>query len=258
MALFSKDSSETTETQEVEVKEQPKKRKPRKQKAKTQESPSENQGVTKSFQTKGPSTMATNKEYLRNFMIYRIHTTEVDTHDIAYDIVGRTYPFDRHDPQEVKSLEKWIYNNGTRVGIDLGVLSTTTTGGSITTIGGTPGDYVYEITVGDDGFTNFYSPDANTLLTPSSGETAFFIIEFLLSNNPNAYFQNFSGCDNVTSFYNGDGQSIGKVAFQYTEGSGCSTGPGSTEENKFKAKIIGEVGSKVILSNLKVYKVVPN
>ncbi len=202
--------------------------------------------------------MATAKEYLRNFMIYRIHTTKVDTLDVAYDIVGKTYSIDRFDPYEVKSLEKWIYDNGTRSQIDLGDLDTTTTGGSIGEIGGTPGDYTYEITIGDDGYTNFYSPDANTLLTPSSGETAFFMIEFLLFDNPEVTIQNFSGCDNVTSFYNGDGQSIGRFAFQYTEGSGCTAGPGSTETNKFKAQINGTSGDKVKLSHLKVYKIIPN
>jgi len=195
--------------------------------------------------------MATAKEYLRNFMIYRIHTTVVDTYDAMYDIVGETYHFDRFDPKEVEFLEKWIYENGTRFQIDLGDLDTTTTGGDIQAISGTAGNYTYEITIGDDGYTNFYSPDANKLL---DGDTeGFFMIEFYLFDNPEVTLQNFSGCDNTTSFYNGDGQSIGKVAFQYIQGS-C----GTDEKNKFFMKAHGTPGDKVKLSKLKVYRVIPN
>jgi len=256
MGLFDKKDEETTETQKVqEVQEEPKK-KTRKRKTKKenieQESPSENQGVTKS-QQKGPTAMATPKEYLRNFMIYRIHTTNVDTHDVAYDIVGATYPFERYNPQEVKALEKWIYKNGTRIGVDLGDLDATTTdNGSITQIGGVPGDYTYEIVIGDTGYTNVFSPDANPLLTAPDTE-GFFMIEFYLFNNPGATVQNFSGCDNTTSFYNGDGGSIGKIAFQYIQGA-C----GADEKNKYFMQFKGEPGSSVNLSNLKVYKVIPN
>jgi len=209
-------------------------------------------------------TEAEIKEYGRLFTIYRYHTTNAKRDNDNWEkFVGKTYPYDAHDPNEVKALEKFVFDNTIRLQVPIGNL-TVSNDGTMNNLGSD----AYEITLGPSGATAIWEGDAELLGTD---EVGFFMIEFLAkAANDCIKIQNFSGYDNVT-FAGGrcggsnnpifnvlDGQQVERIAFYYKENDSTS-GPGDTEANNFKLKFSGgNPGDTVRISGLRVYKIIPN
>jgi len=190
MALFGKDETTetevTTETVETVEIEKPKKTRKRakKETKKESESPSENQGATKS-QSKGPQTMATTTltEFYQKMAIYRNQTVPVKYNqnpakklNYITPMVGY-YQIDLLDPYEVQGVENWIWgdNYATRYPIftDANTFTSTNANATIDKDG-----VNFTITAGDDA-------DIDLTADVTSSENAWHLVRFdYNSSNP--------------------------------------------------------------------------